>query len=186
MYKNFINRKKCVQLIHLPPIKILMRIGLYYLITTLTAVQLLAFHSGEAQSLADIQVTLQMRNEGVRDWFQTIEKQTTLRFAFIENQLHGQPRVNLEKGVYRVKELLHKTLSPLDLSYVHTGNIVYIIKKKPSTKDSRESVSISRELSPNQSSPSSILVRGKVNDDKGNRSEEHTSELQSRENLVCR
>lgn len=168
MYKNFINRKKCVQLIHLPPIKILMRIGLYYLITTLTAVQLLAFHSGEAQSLADIQVTLQMRNEGVRDLFQKIEKQTTLRFAFIENQLHGQPRVNLEKGVYPVKELLDKTLSPLDLSYVHTGNIVYIIKKKPSTKDSRESVSISRELSPNQSTPSSILVRGKVNDDKGN------------------
>ncbi|ODS81002.1 MAG: hypothetical protein ABS46_12700 [Cytophagaceae bacterium SCN 52-12] len=142
---------------------------MFYIITTVACVQLLVARHSEAQSLAEIKVSLQLKNEGVRDVFRKIEKQTQLRFAFIENQIDDKAKFSLHKGAYRVSEVLDRTLSPLGLTYMNTGNVVYIIKRK---SQSLKAVNFS------QSDPTAELpvqyaeikiptIKGKVIDDKG-------------------
>lgn len=130
MYKNFITWGRYSLSAHQPAIRLIMRIGLFYIITTVACVQLLVARNSEAQSLAEIKVSLQLKNEGVRDMFRKIEKQTQLRFAFIENQIDQKARFTLDKGAYRVSEVLDRTLTSLNLTYMNTGNVVYIVKKK--------------------------------------------------------
>ena len=165
MYKKFIKGGDCTLGIHHPPVKMLMRIGLFYLLMTLTCVQLFASHSSEAQSLAEIQVTLQLKNEGVRELFRKIENQTNLRFAFIENQLSSEQQLNLAKGVYRVTDLLEKNLAPLDLTYMHTGNVVYILKRRSSP--GMKSASVDENFGWQVDEVTNLPVKGKVIDEKG-------------------
>lgn len=169
MYKNFITRGRYSLSIHQPAIRLIMRIGLFYLISTVACVQLLVARNSEAQSLAEIKVSIQLKNEGIRDMFRKIEKQTQLRFAFIENQIDSKARFTLDKGAYRVSEVLDRTLSPLDMTYMSTGNVVYIIKKKPQDP---KTINLTQpagiEDVPVQYTEIKIpTIKGKVTDEKG-------------------
>ena len=112
-----------------------MRLGLSYLIIAISCIQLMAARPSEAQPLAEMQVTIQLKNEGVRDLFRKIEKQTPLRFAFIENQVDHEARFVVGRGTYRVTELLDRMLGSLHLTYMNTGSMVYIIKNPQNGKE---------------------------------------------------
>ncbi|WP_439559273.1 carboxypeptidase-like regulatory domain-containing protein, partial [Dyadobacter sp.] len=168
MYKNFINRGRHALSALQPAIKPIMRIGLLYLIITITCAQLLLANSSGAQSLAEIQVSVELRNEEVRNLLKQIEKQTALRFAYMENQLSRKEKFNLPKGRYRVSEALNVTLPALNLTYMNTGNGVYIMRKQPDQKDGRSSQAGASEYTGAAlAAPVQLTVKGKVADEKG-------------------
>lgn len=165
MYKNFIMCGRGILSAHQPAIKLVMRIGLCYLITTIVCTQLLMARPSGAQSLAEIQVSLGMKNEGIRELFRKIEMQTPLRFAFMENQVNTEARFNLANGKYRVDEILNSTLTSLNLTYINTGNVVYVLRKNKGEK-TPEPVS-AEDLSIQYHSRGGELIKGKVKDEKG-------------------
>lgn len=167
MYKNFIMRERYALSVHQPALKFAMRVGLLYIILTAACSQLLRAHDSRAQSLAEIQVSLELKNEGIRSLFRNIEKQTPLRFAFMENQINSEARFNLQKGKYRVSEVLTATLTSLDLTYMNTGNLVYIVKKPQSPKGIGNVESLPTARFPLPDTRPKLSVRGKVTDEKG-------------------
>ncbi|KQS30834.1 TonB-dependent receptor [Dyadobacter sp. Leaf189] len=168
MYKNFINRGRHALSALQPAIKSIMRIGLLYLIITVTCAQLLLANSSGAQSLAEIQVSVELRNEEVRSLLKQIEKQTALRFAYMENQLSRKEKFNLPKGRYRVSEALNVTLPALNLAYMNTGNVVYIVRKQPDQREGKSpQAGISEHTGVAPAAPVQLTVKGKVADEKG-------------------
>lgn len=166
MYKNFIIRERYVLWSRQPILKLAMRIGLFYLITSIACAQLLMARHTEAQSLAEMQVSLGLKNEGIRELFRKIEKQTSLRFAFMENQVDSEARFTLDKGRYRVAEVLDRILAPLELAYMSTGNVVYILRKPRHPGEMKVADSPDDFL---QQHPDlkGLPVKGKVTDEKG-------------------
>ncbi len=167
MYKNFIMRERRRLSACQPALKLAMRIGLFNIILMIACSQLLMAHHTEAQSLSDIQVSLELRNEGVRSLFRKIEKQTSLRFAFMENQISGGNRLNLTKGSYRVAEVLSNVLSPLELTYISSGSVVYIVRKTSSQKIDSHAEGAQESVFAHPKQPVLPLVKGRVSDERG-------------------
>jgi TonB-linked SusC/RagA family outer membrane protein len=168
MYKTFTMWERYALSAHQPAIKLVMRIGLFYLIWTVFCTQLLMANGSEAQSLASIEVNLELKNESLRHLFRKIEKQTELRFAFMENQIESQQRLNLLKGKYQVAEVLNRMLIPMGLTHMYTGNIVYIVRSPNSLKEKKPSESaLDDDPHTIYPDPRVIRVRGSVTDEKG-------------------
>lgn len=168
MYKNFITWGRFMLSAHQPSIQFIMRSGLFYIMIAISCTQLLVARPSDAQSLADIQVSLQLKNEGIRDLFGKIEKQTPLRFAFIENQVDADARFVLRKGTYRVADLLDRMLGSLQLTYMSTGSVVYIVRIPPNTQGLK-AASPGDIQDPPVMHPEvrSMAVKGRVADEKG-------------------
>lgn len=162
MYKNFIIRGRYA-LSSPAATRFIMRIGLFYLITTITCAQLLLANPTEAQSLSEIQVSLELKNENIRSLFKKIEKQTPLRFAFMEEQLSKTKKQSLSKGKYSVAEVLNSTLPSHNLTYSSTGNVIYIVRKQPQGGKEEKMPEIGK---PEAAVPV-FTVSGKVTDTKG-------------------
>ncbi|MGX5854254.1 SusC/RagA family TonB-linked outer membrane protein [Dyadobacter jiangsuensis] len=168
MYKNFIIGGRYALSNHQPGLRFLMRLGLSYIIIAISCIQLMAARPSEAQPLAEMQVTIQLQNEGVRDLFRKIEKQTPLRFAFIENQVDSEARFVIGKGTYRVTELLDRMLGSLHLTYMNTGSMVYIIKNPPNGKEANVPAgNTANDLPVRRPDIKTLPVKGKVTDEKG-------------------
>lgn len=167
MYENFITWGMRYNLsTQQAAIKFIMRIGLFYLIITACCAQILAADHSNTQSLAEIEVSLALKNESIRDLFQKIENQTSLRFAFIENQVDSKARFTIKKGSYPVAEILDRMLASFDLTYTNTGNLVYILRKQKTYDETKTSstVLVDEFQFIEIKAPS---VKGRVTDEKG-------------------
>lgn len=168
MYKNFITWGRCMLSTHRHSIIFLMRSGLFYIIIALCCTQLLVARPSDAQSLAEMKVSIQLKNEGVRDLFKQIEMQTPLRFAYMENQVDAEARFVLSKGTYRVADVLDKMLGPLRLTYSNTGSVVYIVRNGQLSSPSQPlQSSLTDHLKEPAIQLAAIPVRGKVIDERG-------------------
>jgi TonB-linked SusC/RagA family outer membrane protein len=168
MYKTFTMWERYALSALQPALKFVMRIGLFYLIWTVFCTQLLMANGSEAQSLASIEVNIELKNESLRHLFRKIEEQTELRFAFMENQVESPQKLNLIKGKYQVADLLNRMLIPMGLTHMYTGNIVYIVRSHNSVNEKRPvksaSIDNSQSIYPE---PRVIRVKGIVTDEKG-------------------
>lgn len=167
MYKNFITWGRHALASQQSAVRTIMRIGLFYIIISVVGAQLLLANPSGAQSLAEIQVSLKLENEGIRSVFKKIENQTALRFAFMESQLSQDKRFSFPKGKYRVSEVLNSTLPSLNLTYMSTGNVVYIVKKPQGAKEEKAEANMADDTEVRQSVVGDLVVKGKVTDEKG-------------------
>jgi TonB-linked SusC/RagA family outer membrane protein len=168
MYKTFTMWERCTHFPHQPALKLVMRIGLFYLISTAFCTQLLMASGSEAQSLTSIEVSLELKNESLRNLFHKIEEQTELRFAFMENQVESRQRLNLMMGKYQVAEVLNRMLIPMGLTHMNSGNIVYIIRQSSGLKEKKALGSaINEEPQSTYHDLRAIRVKGTVTDEKG-------------------
>lgn len=166
MYKIFIDWGRYVLSSYQSELKFAMRVGLSYLFILFTCAHLLMAHSSGGQSIAGVKVSMGLKNESVREMFRKIEKQTQLRFAFMENQVDAATRFTLAKGTYPVSEILDRTLGALQLTYTGSGNIVYITKKPVQNRPQAAEDHETTEATTSEPAAGPI-VSGKVTDEKG-------------------
>src|SRR5690606_8764292 len=108
--------------------------------------------------------------------FKTIASQSQYKFLYNDEVLTKSPRVSLTVRNASLNDVLKKLLSDDLYEYKIMANTVLISLANPKLVT----------ISDVQTRASGTVLDGEGNPLGNVRSEEHTSELQSRENLVCR
>ncbi|MCD9020122.1 TonB-dependent receptor [Parachryseolinea silvisoli] len=106
-----------------------MRVSLFYLFLTVLSLQLLLANASRGQGLEDIQVTLELKDERLKDVFKKIEKQTGLLFAYQPQQVNAYTGISLQKSTRSVKEFLDLILENTPLAYRKVNESVIVFKK---------------------------------------------------------
>ncbi len=86
-------------------LRFLMKVSLVYISLMIVTLQLLA-NSGKGQNLDQLKVTTELNHESLSGLFQQIQRQTTLTFAFIPNEISPYSDVTIPKGTRSVKATL--------------------------------------------------------------------------------
>src|SRR5690606_4086638 len=132
-------------------------------------------------------VTLDLKNATFKKAFLELTKQTGYIIVFEDGAINPEWKVNLKVSNQELSDVMPQLLEDRPLQFKRSGKSISISAKpirqyNPSSSPNQPEISIQESIS------------GQVLNEKGEkligatiiRSEEHTSELQSRENLVCR
>jgi TonB-dependent starch-binding outer membrane protein SusC len=112
--------------------KLIMRVSVLNIFLLICGLKLLTAAPTNAQDLAKIAVSLELRNETLRNAFAQIERQTDYRFVFQE--FKGVRPLTIEKGTYNLKEALETILAKTGLHLAYSNprkNYLIIYEVEP-------------------------------------------------------
>lgn len=138
-----------------PTTKLLMRAGLFYIFLAMVTIQMVLAHPGRSQNLDSIEVTVELRNENLKQLFKKIEKQTGLMFAYQPQQVDAHNRVNLPMDTRTVRATLDMALKDTGLAYRQINSNVIIFAEDNTNRLVIPALAV-------------IDVRGVVRDNAGN------------------
>ncbi|MCO5240722.1 MAG: SusC/RagA family TonB-linked outer membrane protein [Chitinophagaceae bacterium] len=94
-----------------------MKLSCLLFFSMLLSVQLLIAHSGNAQDLNGINVTIGLSNGSLKHAFRQIERQTDYKFAYVESQIASKRELNFPKRVRSLAQTLEILLDGTALDY---------------------------------------------------------------------
>ncbi|HEV2479116.1 MAG TPA: SusC/RagA family TonB-linked outer membrane protein, partial [Puia sp.] len=98
-----------------------------------TGLQLLMANTGESQELSDVRVSLELRNEPLRNAFTKIEQQSVFRFAYNRKLVDNYQNVTLSRGNYTVEKALELLLANTPLLYRLVSNKIVVYRREDAT-----------------------------------------------------
>jgi len=93
-----------------------------------TGLQLLMASPGNSQELSDVRVSLELKNEPLRNAFTRIEQQTDFRFAYNRQVVDNYRGVTLTRGDYTVEKALELVLANTHLMYRRVNNKIIVYR----------------------------------------------------------
>lgn len=103
---------------------------------TLLFIALLTPLSSHAQNT----VTLNLKNVSLIDFFNEVEKNTDIRFSFVDHQLDSKKDISIKITNAPIDLVLSKILTPRGYEYTRTGN-TYAITRKTIKQDTKQKYS---------------------------------------------
>lgn len=140
-----------------------MKLSCLLLFSTVLSVQLLIAHSGNAQDLNEVNVSVGMNNGSLKHAFRQIERQTAYKFAYVESQIGAARELSFPKQIRSLAQTLEILLAGTELDY-HVKNYTIIVSPQQN-KLSTEKVSVSEMSS--FSERLRISISGRVTDANG-------------------
>ncbi|ODS84519.1 MAG: hypothetical protein ABS46_03135 [Cytophagaceae bacterium SCN 52-12] len=119
-----------------------------------------ALHSN-AQELLSRKVSLHARNLEMVKVLQQIEKQAEVRFVFSSKMIASKRKISFEAGDDPLSSVLERLLTPLDISYEISGQVIILSKKETPPFRNEDQPGLNSLLVP------ALTVSGMVKDEKG-------------------
>ena len=140
----------------------IMRTGLFFLSFSLLGTQLLLAKKSNGQSIDDVKVTIQLKNETLEGSLKKIEKATSFLFAYRSDQVAAYNGINLPKETRTVSATLKIIFANTNFSFrQENSNIIIYQKEKTKTPEvNRSSISQSVVLA-------EANINGSVTNSKG-------------------
>ncbi|HEY0668340.1 MAG TPA: TonB-dependent receptor [Sphingobacteriaceae bacterium] len=136
-----------------------MRINTIILLVLCLTHQMLSASVGKAQALSETNVTLELKNETLRDALKQIESQTEFRFAYKKKAINAYSTINLERSTLSVESLLGVLLSNTNLKYTQVNNnIILYIDSDNEIADDQDAIA---------NGNTKAMVSGTITDEKG-------------------
>jgi len=135
-----------------PQLRFVMKVSLVYICLMIATLQLLA-SNGSGQNLDQLKVTTELDHESLSNLFQQIQRQTSLTFAFIPNEISPYNNITLAKGTRSVKATLELAFYGTGLGYEQVNSSVIISVGATSASASVEA--------------SASVIQGTVKDNEG-------------------
>jgi TonB-dependent starch-binding outer membrane protein SusC len=134
MYLNFTEPRCSASglsgfLLRHPTLRFAMRVSFFYAVVAMGTMPMLLAHSGSSQALDSIHVTVELRNENLKNLFKKIESQTGLLFAYRSRQVEGLDNLTLPKATRSVRATLDLVLEGTTLLYRQVNNSVIIFQQ---------------------------------------------------------
>ena len=123
-------------------------------------IYLLRAESVQSQNLSTIEVRVGLNNEDLKSFFNKIQEQSGLLFAYQPRLVEGKNGFNLEEDSRSVKETLEIVLNEAGLAYKQVGNSIIIFKDNKRSTESKP-VELSARANKLQSD-SYIILEGQV------------------------
>jgi TonB-dependent starch-binding outer membrane protein SusC len=120
----------------MPKITFFMKVSCFILTAVLCGTQALIAGSGYAQDIDRVSITLELRNEPLKDAFRKIEQLSTFRFAYKDKQVKRCEAISLPPGTRSVRATLDMILNNTSLDFKQVGNNVIVFSKKEPEEDS--------------------------------------------------
>src|SRR5689334_9849762 len=108
----------------MPKITFCMKVSCFILIAVLCGTQALIAGSGYAQDIDNVSITLELRNEPLKDAFKKIEQLSVFRFAYKDKQVKRCEAISLPPGTRSVRATLDMMLNNTSLGFKQVGNNV--------------------------------------------------------------
>ncbi len=114
-----------------PCIRFIMKISAITLIVQLTLTGMLFANSANSQDLNKIQLNLKLKNAGLKECFQTLQKQTGIKFSFGEALIkRNEKKTSISARQISMETALKLILDETNLRCIQIGNNL-IIDEKP-------------------------------------------------------
>jgi TonB-linked SusC/RagA family outer membrane protein len=117
---------------------------------------------GKGQELNDVQVTLELKGEPLKNAFRQIEKQTDFRFAYSRKDVDDYKNISIQKSKYSLQKALELLLANTQLSFRSLNNKIIIFRK-----DESETSDTQNQLSANLDIQIDGTIKGKITNEKG-------------------
>src|SRR5690606_6829411 len=121
-------------------------------------------HDGEAQSVLDSKISIQLENTSIRSALSRIEKLTDARFLYHSQLVSSREKITLHEENAPLSEVLDKILTPLEIGYEVSGNQIVLVKLRQSHLQFDGPAAPGSEMY----EPILIGVRGRIVDSNGN------------------
>lgn len=112
-------------------IRQIMRLSLITAILISSTFQVLFASATKAQGAAEVQLTMELKNESILSAIKKIEQQTSFRFIYRNSDIKDVPRVNLGLEKRSLAETLSLILKSSGLSYTEINQKILISKDVP-------------------------------------------------------
>lgn len=109
-------------------IRQIMRLSLITAILITTTFQILFASNIKAQGSAQVEITMELKNESVLSAIRKIEQQTSFRFIYRNSDLKNIRNLNIPLDTRSVKETLNQILGPNGLTFSEMNNKILISK----------------------------------------------------------
>jgi TonB-linked SusC/RagA family outer membrane protein len=139
-----------------------MRVSFLYLTIFFLSVHLLIASPGNAQNIETVRVTLGLKDASLMEAIQEIEKQTSFRFAYVEQNISAFSQLNLAKKSRKLSVTLSLLLQQTNLKYLVKNQTILLVRR-----NDQEPVSLQLEV--NESLQEKILfpVKGTIKNENG-------------------
>src|SRR5258708_5397911 len=147
-----------------PIILQIMRIGIVSLVILSTSLQLIFAMPGKSQSIEQVQVNIEAKNESLIKVFQEIEAKSQFHFMYRNEDVKQFKNIHISSDNQSIATLLKAILSNTHLSFKQVDSRILITKV--------ESETVVLPLTPNTLTDNNVLFnktnfKGKVTDSKG-------------------
>mgnify|MGYP003042394116 CR=1 FL=1 len=119
-----------VPIIRLLKITFCMKVSCFVITAVLCGTQALMAGSGYAQDIDRVSITLELRNEPLKDAFKKIEQLSSFRFAYKEKEIKRCEAVTLPAGTRSLRATLSMILNNTSLEFKQVGSNVIVYHKK--------------------------------------------------------
>jgi len=82
-----------------------------------------------ARGLAQNRITLNLKKASLIEFFNEIEKNTDIRFSYVDQQLDSKKDISIKTANEPIDQVLNKVLVPKGYEYTRTGNTYAVTKK---------------------------------------------------------
>ncbi|WP_354028029.1 carboxypeptidase-like regulatory domain-containing protein [Chitinophaga sp. OAE865] len=120
----------------------------------LFSINMLIAAPGKAQRLEEVDVTVNLKRQSLREGIRQIQQQSAFKFAYVASQLSPYDNITMPAERRSVLQTLNLLLENTELAWSLNGNTIVITEK--------------RGTDPPLLSARVITVSGKVTDEKGN------------------
>ena len=144
-------------------VRYFMKLSFFVLLLVLTSFQLLLANEGRGQSINNVKVNIELKNESLLPALKKIESKVNFRFAFKDQDLRNEKDVNVASGTKSLQEILLQILGGRNLDFKQIGTSIIIYKPEIVNPVSRPEDDKQDE----KPIPTKNLVSGKVIDSKG-------------------
>lgn len=107
-----------------------MRITLVQLTIILTLFGSAFAKSSRAQAALETRVSISESNKSLKSVLRTLESKSHVSFTFVSELINADQKVNLSANDLKLSEVLDLLLSPINLSYEVSGNVIVIRANK--------------------------------------------------------
>lgn len=111
-------------------IRCLMRITLIQFILSVTLISLSFAEEAHSQQLLTKRLDFKVQNQSLKSTIRELEKLSDSRFIYSNSLINTDNKISLELYNTLFTDVLHKILSPLDITYTISGNQVVLQKRK--------------------------------------------------------
>ncbi|WP_448699282.1 SusC/RagA family TonB-linked outer membrane protein [Mucilaginibacter sp. AW1-3] len=136
-----------------------MRLSFIILLVLLVSGQLLLAYSSKGQALEKINIEIELRNATLKSALKQIEKQTNLRFAYRDNVLSPNIRINFSTEKLSVKQVLDEVFASRGIGYNQIDNNIILYNNVVASTGGLAAITSEKAMI--------LTVTGKVVDEKG-------------------
>lgn len=142
-----------------------MKVSAWLVLSVSLSAQLLVANPGHGQSAAEKKITLELRDEPLRNALNAIGKLSGLRMAYPLEQVSRYRHVNLSRASRSIDQILSIILANTGLAFRQEASTILVFRKEE-TGPSVSETPAAGEPAPEK--PVARVVSGTVRDDKGN------------------